>query len=127
MATRQGLYRGFSSFEFQAAKTFKLRDISLVKMDLLNHIFTRRGERVMMPNFGTIIPEIVFEPLTVELVDTVREEVIRVINYDPRVELLDIEAQPDFDGHLVYVAARVFYVELNMVDNFELNIEFEAQ
>lgn len=127
MATRKGLYKGFSSFEFQARKTFKLRDLELVKMDLLNHIFTRRGERVMMPNFGTIIPEIVFEPLTVELVDTVREEVIRVINYDPRVELLDIEAQPDFDGHLVYVAARVFYVELNMVDNFELNIEFEAQ
>lgn len=123
---RTGLYKGFSSFEFQKSKTFKLRDIELVKMDLLNHIFTRRGERVMMPNFGTIIPEVVFEPLTMELVDTIREEVLRVINYDPRVELLDIEAQPDFDNHYIYVAAQVYYVELDLVDNFELNIQFEA-
>lgn len=126
MAIRQGLYKGFSSFEFQSKKTFKLHDIELVKMDLLNHIFTKRGERVMMPNFGTIIPELIFEPLTPDLVDTVREEVLRVINYDPRVDLLDIEATADFDNHLVQVAARVFYVELNLVDNFELNIEFEA-
>ena len=126
MALRKNLYRGFSSFEFQANKRFKLRDVELVKMDLLNHIFTKRRERVMMPNFGTIIPEIVFEPLTAELVDIVREEVLRVINYDPRVELLDIEAQPNFDTNTVYVAARVLYVELNLVDNFELNIEFEA-
>ena len=123
---RQGLYRGFSSFEFQARKSFKLRDIELVKMDLLNHIFTKRGERVMMPSFGTIIPEVVFEPLTPELVDTVTEEVVRVINYDPRVELLSIQSDPDFDRSSINIAAETLYIELNLVDNFELNIEFEA-
>lgn len=126
MAIQQGLYRGYSSYEFQANNTFKLRDIELVKMDLLNHIFTKRGERVMMPDFGTIIPELTFEPLTFELVDLVREEVLRVINYDPRVELLELEAVPDYDNSAIFVSARVFYVELNLVDNFELNIEFEA-
>lgn len=122
----KGLYKGYSSFEFQRNKTFKLRDIELVKMDLLNHIFTKQGERVMMPNFGTEIPSLVFEPLTIETVDLVREEVLRVINYDPRVELIDIEAQPDFDNNMIYVAARVFYVELQLVDNIELNIEFKT-
>lgn len=122
-ATQRKLYRGFSSFEFQKHKSFKLRDIELVKMDLLNHIFTKRGERVMMPNFGTVIPELVFEPLTNELVDLMTEEVARVINFDPRVELLDIEAQPDFDTGSVTVSAKTLYVELNLVDNLELNIE----
>lgn len=124
MATR-GLYKGFSSFEFQANKTFKLYDIELVKMDLLNHIFTKQGERVMMPNFGTIIPEMVFEPLDNETVDTVTSEVLRVINYDPRVEIIDFEARPNFDEGTITVAARLFYIELNIVDDFELNIEFE--
>ena len=122
--TTQGLYRGYSSFEFQARKTFKLRDIELVKMDLLNHIFTKRGERVMMPNFGTSIPELVFEPLTPELVDLVTEEVAFVINYDPRVELISINADPDFDRSYIGVSAETLYIELNLVDNFELNIEF---
>ncbi len=123
---RQGLYKGFSSFEFQAKKTFKLRDIEIVKLDLLNHIFTRQGERVMMPAFGTLIPDLTFEPLTSETVDIVREEVLRVINYDPRVDLLSIEVQPNFDNSAITCAAQLFYIELNLTDNFELNIEFEA-
>ena len=126
LARRQGLYKGYSSFEFQARKSFKLRDIELVKMDLLNHIFTKRGERVKMSTFGTIIPDLVFEPLTNELVDTITEEVVRVINFDPRVELLDIQSQPDYDAGSVMVAAQLLYVELNLSDNFELNIQIET-
>lgn len=124
--TRKGLYRGYSSFEFESNKTFKLRDIELVKLDLLNHIFTKRGERVMLPDFGTIIPEVLFEPLTAELVDAITEEIVRVINYDPRVELIDIQSNPDYDRSTVSVAANTFYVELDLVDNFELNIEFQG-
>jgi len=120
----KGLYKGFSSFEFQRRKTFKLRDLELVKMDLLNHIFTKKGERVMMPNFGTSIPEMAFEPLDPETVSTVKEEVLRVINYDPRVELINIEVSPDYDRNSLYVGTQVFYVELGLTDNLELNIEF---
>ena len=74
MSAREGLYRGYSSFEFEATGSFKINDVELIKLDLLNHIFTRRGERVMMPRFGTIIPDLVFEPLddeTIEIVDVI--------------------------------------------------------
>jgi phage baseplate assembly protein W len=123
---KKGLYRGYSSFEFQKNKSFKLRDLELVKMDLLNHLFTRRGERVMMPRFGTEIPDLLFEPLTTELVELCREEVLRVINYDPRVELMQLEVRPNFDANAITVAARLFYIELDTVDDFELNLEFEG-
>ena len=102
MATK-GLYKGLSSFEFQRKKTFKLRDLELVKMDLLNHIFTKKGERVMMPNFGTLIPEMAFEPLDTETVSLVREEVTRVINYDPRVNLINMETSPDLLNSPLYL------------------------
>lgn len=125
MAT-PGLYRGFSSFEFQRAKTFKIRDVELVKLDLLNHIFTKQGERVMMPTFGTVIPEMMFEPLDTETVNTVVEEVRRVLNYDPRVEILEMDVRPEYDRNTLYVGARVLYIELNLVDDLELNIEFGA-
>lgn len=123
---QQGLYKGYSSYEFQRKKTFKIRDIELVKLDLLNHVFTKKGERVMMPNFGTAIPEMAFEPLDTETVSQVQEEVARVINYDPRVELINIETKPDYDRNSLYVGAQVFYVELGLTDNFELNIEFRG-
>lgn len=126
MATIQGLYKGYSSFEFQRKKTFKLQDIELVKMDLLNHIFTKRGERVMMPTFGTVIPEMVFEPLDEETVEIVRSEVERVLDFDPRVETLNLDVQPNYDLSSLYVGARVLYIELNRVDDLELNITFGA-
>ena len=125
MATR-GTYKGYSSFEFERKKTFKMRDLELVKMDLLNHIFTKKGERVMMPNFGTVIPEMAFEPLDNETVAIVREEVLRVINYDPRVDLINIETNPDYEKNSLYIGARVFYSELGLTDDLELNIEFNG-
>lgn len=120
------LYKGFISNKFDYTKTFKSYDIELVKTDLLNHIFTRRGERVMMPNFGTTIPEMVFDQLTSDLVGDIREQVQMVIEYDPRVSLLNMEATADYDRQLIYVSARILYVELNVTDNFEFNVEFEA-
>lgn len=122
---KKGLYKGFSSFEFEKNREFSLRDIDLVKMDLLNHIFTLRGSRVMMPMFGTIIPELIFEPLDVETLDTLEEEVKYVINYDPRVKMLEFSMVPDFDNHAVSLSVKLQYIELGIVDMFEFHIEFE--
>lgn len=123
---KKGLYKGYSSFEFQKNKNFKLQDIELVKMDLLNHIFTKRGSRVMMPTFGSMVPELVFEPLDQDTLDTLENEILTVIKFDPRVELVSLDVLPNYDTNSVGVLANLFYVELDMIDGFELNIQFEA-
>jgi len=122
---RTNLYRGYSSFEFQKNKSLRLRDVELVKMDLLNHIFTVKGTRVMMPEFGSIIPELAFEPLDEDLVDEVYAELLAIFDYDPRINLVNMSVTPDFDTNSLYVNATLFYIELNKVDDFELNIQFE--
>lgn len=121
---QKNLYRGFCSHEFKENKTFRIRDIELVKLDLLNHIFTERGSRVMMPNFGSIIPLLTFEPLVEEVVDTVYDELEYIFNYDPRVEIQNLEVTPDYDASVIMARAQLFYIELNMSDILELNIEF---
>ncbi len=126
MTAQNGLYRGFSSFEFENTGSFKINDIELIKLDLLNHIFTRRGERVMMPTFGTIIPDLVFEPLDEETIDQLESELRLVFDYDPRVELLDLVVTPDIDGNAVTAAARILCIELDTVELMNLNIEFET-
>jgi len=123
---KTGLYRGFSSFTFQSKKTFKVNDINLIKLDLLNHIFTSRGERVMMPTFGTSIPEMVFEPLDSEALNIIEDELLDVFNFDPRVEILDLRVLPDFDNSSVSVFARILYIELAVTDDMEFNLVFES-
>jgi len=122
---KTGLYKGFSSFEFERTKSFKLNDIELVKLDLLNHIFTRRGERVMMPTFGTMIPDMIFEPLDGSTLSTIEDELRMVFNYDPRVELMNLTIVPNYDQNSIVASATLLYVELDMIDNLELNIQFE--
>lgn len=121
----RNLYRGYSTYEYQRNKSFVLTDIELVKMDLLNHIYTRKGERVMMPNFGTRIPDLAFEPLDQITLDILEEDLTTVINFDPRVQLLELNINPQPDVNAVVASAYLLYVELNMTGTLDLNITFE--
>ncbi len=120
------LYIGFSSYEFQKNKSFTLTDIQLVEMDLLNQIYTRRGSRVMMPSYGTQIPEMVFEPLDEQTISIIENELLTVFSSDPRVKLLSLNVSPNYDLNSVTATAILLYVELNVTQPFELNIQFEA-
>jgi phage baseplate assembly protein W len=123
---KQGIYRGYSSFEYQKNKSFKINDIEAVKLDLLNHIFTRRGERVMMPRFGTRIPDLAFEPLDDITLLLLEEDLRQVVAFDPRVELLTLQLAPNYEENSVVARMRLQYVELNTVDSLDINITFEG-
>lgn len=122
----KGLYKGYSSHEYFLRKTFNIQDVELVKIDLLNHIFTRRGERVMMPAFGTRIPDLTFEPLDDITLSILEEDLRMVFDFDPRVRLLELVITPSYDTNSVTAAARLLYIELNTVDDLDLNIVFEG-
>ena len=122
----KGLYRGYSSYEYQNNKSFSLTDIELVKLDLLNHIFTRKGERVMMPNFGTRIPDLAFEPLDNYTLSILDEDLRAVFAFDPRVELMALNIIPIPDSNTVIASAKLLYVELNMQGSLDINSTFEG-
>ena len=124
MATRTSRYRGYSSLQFEKTGSFVLTDMDLIKSDLINHIFTRKGERVMMPTFGTEIPDLVFEPLDEDLVEIVKDELETVFNFDPRVSIVALQVEPIFKQNAIYVEARLRYIELNVVGDFNFNIIF---
>lgn len=119
------LYSGFSSYGYQATKSFGVYDIDIVKRDLLNHIYTRRGERVMMPRFGTRIPDLVFEPLDKITLDILEEDLRNVVAYDPRVSLLNLTVTPYYDQNYAIASILLLYIELDMTGNIDLNIQFD--
>lgn len=83
---------GFSSFGKRTG-THVLEDKELAKRDLLNHFYTRRGERLGEPEFGSILPELVFEPFDQATIDLADEDVRAIIDLDPRWLLLDYEIE----------------------------------
>lgn len=115
-------YRGFSTVDWRERRTFSLTGIDLVKRDLLNHIYTIKGERPMMPNFGTRIPMLTFEPndeQTRKIIDTDLRE---VFNYDPRVRLIDLTVMTLPDNNAIIAMADLLYVEFNVRDVLRIEV-----
>lgn len=82
MATR---YRGFSTIN--QIKKFRLTDVELVKRDLINHFSIKKGQKLMNPNFGSIIWNMLYEPMTADVEATIIDDVKRIVNYDPRLRV----------------------------------------
>jgi len=122
LTTTQRLFRGFSSID-QIKPGTEITDIDLVKRDLLNHFFTMRGERVMRPEFGSIIWNLLFEPFD----GTTREAIIAdaqsIIAQEPRVELDKIDIL-EFE-HGIRLNIAVFYVPFKTFGTFQ--IEFDRR
>ncbi len=78
-------YKGFNTVGQK--KKFRLTDLELVKRDIINHFSIRKGEKLMSPNFGSIIWNMLYEPLTPETKAVILEDVKRVVSYDPRLQV----------------------------------------
>ncbi len=83
------MYKGFSTIS-PDSENFGLFDFALIKQDLINHFSTRQGERLMNPGFGTVIWDLLFEPLTEEIKFIITENVNKIINYDPRINAKEV-------------------------------------
>ena len=113
------LYRGYSTVANDGLNT-SLYDIKLVEQDILNQFNTRLGERRGRPNFGSIIHDLLFD-----LSDSRTESLIvldaqRIINEDPRVDLLDIVPTVDLDKHEVKLDIKLRILEFDMNTQFSI-------
>jgi phage baseplate assembly protein W len=116
------IYRGFSTSDWRKRKSLSMSNIDLVKRDLLNHIYTIKGERVMMPNFGTRIPMLTFEPDDEITRKIIEDDLKEVINYDPRVKLITLSVACLPDNNAIIALADLLYVEFNVRDVLHIEV-----
>ena len=117
------IYKGFSTANWLENKSLIISDIETIKHDLQNHIFTRLGERVMQPGFGTRIPEMAFEPNDEATIKIIRDDILTVINYDPRVELVSLEVLPIPDNNTIIVLVTVLYIEFEVQGELRIDVK----
>jgi len=119
-------YRGPSLKSYEDDKKILLKDVQLVKQDLLNNIFTSKGQRLMMPNYGTSIQELLFQPLDQNTLALLELEFTNVFDNDPRVAVLDLSVNPVYEEKAVVVIAHLRYLEINFNDTMEIRLEFDG-
>lgn len=82
-------------------------------------IMTRRGARVMRPDFGTDVRQAVFEPLDSRLVDTLKSQISSTIaKYEPRVIIKNLTITPNWEDNRLTIK-----LSLSSKDDL-LNTEF---
>jgi len=103
------VFKGYSTVGKEWGN-FKIYDIELAKRDLLNEIYTRRGERLMSPEYGCVVWDVLFDPLTYELIDYIREDILRIVSRDPRLELNTLDVTENVDLQTLTVKVILNYV-----------------
>ena len=118
------LFKGFSTVD-KVKSPYTLTDVDLVKRDLLNEFYTRKGERRMRPNFGSIIWDLLMNPEDSFTTDEIRDDIERIIAKEQRVNLIDISVFTL--DHSVRAEVELEYVILNSKDTLYLEFTREEQ
>lgn len=114
------MYKGFSTVNTNT-ENYNLYDFELIKQDLLNHFNTRQGERLMNPRFGTVIWDLLFEPLTDQVKNIILQNVNEIVNYDPRIKAESVIITAYDQG--IQIQCTLSYVPYNIQQTLQLNFD----
>ena len=113
------IYRGFASNN-PNARNGVLYDADIIKQDIYNHFMTAKGERVMMPEFGSVIWDYLYEPLDEQTKEIMLDDAKQIVGQDPRVELLEADIS-GFEAGII-INLKINILPQNMVQ--QMMIEF---
>lgn len=116
-------YKGFSTVD-EASADSRLYDYDLIKQDLLNQFNTRKNERVMNPNFGTLIWDLLFEPFTETVKAQIAEDVTRIVSSDPRALPISVNVIEQENGMLLEIT--MLYKGTDQTDLLKVSFDKQA-
>ena len=114
------LYRGYNTVDLDFG-TPRQVDSKIIKQDLINHFHIRKGEKLMNPEFGTIVWDYVFEPLTEATKQAIVDDVTEIANFDPRLQVKQLIVD-EFE-HGIQIQIEIFYVQLDQTETLLLKFD----
>jgi len=113
-------YRGFSTVN-KHSKNFALYDFELIKQDLINSFYVRQGEKLMDPEYGCVIWDLLFEPLTPQVKDLLLQNINAIVNADPRVQASNVVINQYETG--LQLEMTLTYVTYNLSENLRIHFD----
>ena len=84
-----------------------LKNSSAIARSIRNIVFTQPGEKFFNPEFGSRVSESLFEIVDEVSSIAIRDEIrSSIINYEPRVKLLDVIVIPNVDDNEMNVTVK---------------------
>ena len=77
-----------------------LKNENAIARSVKNIVFTVPGEKFFNPRFGSDVSEVLFENINEITASTIEDQIrLSINNYEPRVELISVEAIPNYDNN----------------------------
>ncbi len=116
------LYSGFSTAN--STKKYRVTDFELVKQDLQNHFAIRKGEKLMNPEFGTVIWDMLFEPLNEDTKNVIMQDIKRIVANDPRISARNVIVTAYEKG--IQIELELVYISSNQIQSLSLQFDQSA-
>ena len=76
------------------------KDASAIKQAIVNLLLTNKGEKLFNPEYGSDIRAYLFEPLDYGTAAQIQRNIAYSVNkHEPRVQIEDLRANPNFDDN----------------------------
>lgn len=115
--------RGNTGYFNQAFSSFEQ-----AKANLRNLLMTRKGERIMQPNFGTGLHELLFEQMDDEFETKLQETITKNVNYwlpYINIEEIDIKMTDEMkDNHTAYMTIQ--FTVGNQIDTQQISFTIQG-
>ena len=105
------------SFKFSplSGDLITLKNENAIARAVRNIVLTTPGEKFFDPDFGSSVSEILFENVDDITAISIQDEIKNCLqNYEPRVELIDVKVNPNFDENQfdVIITYRIIGIDI---------------
>ena len=105
------------SFKFSplSGDLITLKNENAIARAVRNIVLTTPGEKFFDPDFGSSVSEILFENVDDITAISIKDEIKNCLqNYEPRVEIIDVKVDPNFDENQfdVIITYRIVGVDI---------------
>ena len=105
------------SFKFSplSGDLITLKNENAIARAVRNIVLTTPGEKFFDPDFGSSVSEILFENVDDITALSIEDEIKNCLqNYEPRVELIDVKVNPNFDENQfdVIITYRIIGIDI---------------
>ena len=92
-----------------------LKNETAIARSIRNIVFTLPGEKFFNPNFGSRVTRSLFENIDEISASNIRDEIATsIVNFEPRVELKNVEVIPNYDNNSFDVIITYSIVGINV-------------
>lgn len=88
-------------------------DLEAIKNSIRNIFTTRKGQKILTPEFGSSLEQYLFEPITEVYARAIGDDILTAIEtYEPRIEVIKVLVLPNPDENQYNISVAYRFLEI---------------